>query len=107
MGLTRNLIRNDTFRQQFLERLSYHMANTLSDEHVLGRIDELEALLLPEVQRERDRWGSSVSSWQTCVNGLRTFITGNDHLGSLVDQLRTYIGLTNAEAEQYFGRWDG
>ena len=106
MGLTRNLIRNETFRQQFLERLSFHMANTLSDEHVLARIDELETLLLPEVERERARWGSSVSSWQTCVNGLRAFITDNDHLGSLVDQLRIYIGLTGAEAETYFARWD-
>ena len=106
MGLTRNLIRNETFRQQFLERLSFHMANTLSDEHVLARIDELETLLLPEVERERARWGSSVSSWQTCVNGLRAFITDNDHLGSLVDQLRIYIGLTDTEAETYFARWD-
>lgn len=106
MMITNNMMNNAQFRQKFLERLSYHMANALSNEHVLGRIDELEQLLLPEIERERDRWGGSLTGWQSAVNRLRTFITDHDHLGDIVDHLKVYIGLTNEEIETYFKEWD-
>lgn len=106
LTITRSLIQNEAFREQFLERLSYHMENTLSNESVLARIDEYEALLAPEVPRERARWGGSYAGWQSKVEELRSFIVDYDHLGQIVDQLRNFIGLTQEEAETYFARWD-
>ncbi len=106
MMITNNMMNNPKFRQRFLERLSYHMKNALSNEHVLGRIDELEQLLLPEIPRERERWGGSLTGWQSAVNRLRTFITDQDHLGDIVDHLKVYIGLTSEEIETYFKEWD-
>lgn len=107
LGLTRNLIKNPQFRQQFLKRLSYHMEHTLSNENVLAQIDFYEALLDPEVPRERNRWGGSYLGWQLKVQELRDFITEYDHLGSFAGQLRSFIGLTEQEAETYFARWGG
>lgn len=105
--LTRPLMKNPGFRQQFLERLSYHMSNTLSTENVLARIDYYHDLLAPEVERERRKWGGTVSSWEWQVDRLRNFITKSDHLRDLVSHLVDYIGLTREEIDTYFGRWYG
>lgn len=103
--LTRNLMENPTFRQQFLERLSYHMQHTLSDENVLARIDYYYNLLEPEVPRERRMWGGTMETWEWQVDKLRNFILEYDHLGSMVDRLVRYIDLTQEEIDTYFWRW--
>ncbi|MBQ4600251.1 MAG: lamin tail domain-containing protein [Oscillospiraceae bacterium] len=106
MMITNNMMNNAQFRQQFLERLSYHMGNALSNQNVLARIDYFEQLLLPEIPRERDRWGGTLEGWKNMVQRLRNFITNNDHLGDIVDHLKVYIGLTSNEIETYFKEWD-
>lgn len=103
--LTQNLMRNPTFRQKFLERLSYHMEHTLSTENVLARIEYYYELLAPEVTRERNMWGGTFETWEEQVDRLRNFITEYDHLGSMVDRLVRYIGLTQEEIDTYFWRW--
>ncbi len=102
---TMKIIKNPTFRQQFLERLSYHMERTLSNENVLARIDYYEQLLSPEVPRERARWGGTYDGWLWQVNKMRRFITEWDHMADMVARLQRYIGLTQAEIDQYFWRW--
>ncbi len=105
LRLTTRIMRNPAFRQRFLERCSYHMANTLSNENVLATIDYYEQLLAPEVERERARWGGTYNGWLSYVNSLRRFITQHDHLGDMVRRLQRYIGLTQEEIDTYFGRW--
>lgn len=105
LRITQRLIRNPEFRQRFLERLSYHMEHTLSNENVLATIDYYQQLLEPEVARERARWGGTVGGWNWQVNRLRNFITNRDHLGDIVWRLSRYIGLTQTEIDSYFGRW--
>lgn len=105
LGLTMELIKNPTFRQQFLERLSYHLEHTLSNENVLARIDYYEKLLAPEVARERARWGGTYDGWQYQVNTLRRYLTEHDHIAEIAARLQKYMGLTSGEKEQYFGRW--
>lgn len=103
--LTQSLMKNPTFRQKFLERLSYHMENTLRTENVLARIDYYHDLLAPEVKRERKKWGDTYENWEGYVNKMRNFITEYDHLGDIVDHLVRYIGLTDKEIDTYFRRW--
>ena len=71
---------------------------------MLGRIDEFAALLAPEIARERERWGGFVEHWEADVARIRTYLTRYDHEGLLVESLRASIGLTDEEAERYFGR---
>ncbi len=105
LRITTRLMQNPTFRQQFLERLSYHMENTLSNENVLAKIDYYEQLLAPEVARERARWGGTYNGWTAQVNEMRKFVAEWDHMADLVARLQRYIGLTQAEKERYFWRW--
>ncbi len=105
LRITTRLMRNPTFRRQFLERVSYHMENTLSIENVLATIDYYEQLLDSEVPRERARWGGTYNGWKSQVNKLRRFITEWDHMGDMVRRLVRYIGLTQEEIDLYFRRW--
>lgn len=103
--LTQNLMENPTFRQKFLERLSYHMQNTLAPENVVARINYYHDLLAPEVPRERQRWSGTVAEWEWYMDKLRNFVTEHDHLADIVDHLERYIGLTQEEIDTYFWRW--
>jgi len=104
MSLTRNMMENPEFREKFLTRLSELMATTLSNEHVHSCIDSYVELLKPEVQRDRDRWDLTYAGWEYRLQEMRDFLDDN-HLQKIVQNLRRYIGLTNKEAETYFGRW--
>ena len=106
MTITKNLIKNPTFRDKFLTRLAEAMDTTLSNENVIARIEYYENLLDPEVERERARWGGSYSAWKNEVQHLKDFVVKENHLGYIPDKLKMYIGLTNAEAQKYFSRWD-
>ena len=109
LTLTRNIMKNAQFREKFLKRCSELMATTLSNEHVTERIDYYETLLTPEVPRDRQRWGGSLSRWQGKVQYLRDFINigeeGWDQMDNMINKLIDYIGLTDAEIEKYFSRW--
>ena len=109
LTLTRNIMKNAQFREKFLTRCSELMATTLSNENVTARIDYYEALLDPEVPRERKRWTSSYDAWKNKVQYLRDFINigedGYDQMGNMINKLIDYIGLTDAEIDKYFSRW--
>ena len=102
IGMTANLMENPDFRAQFLERVSYHMNNTLTDEIVIGRIDYYEKLLEPEIERERDRWGGTAAYWYRSMEVLREFVL-EDHWDRMISNLDRLIGLTSEEMETYFG----
>ena len=102
--LTRNIIKNPTFRQRFLERCQEVLETTLSTENVLKRIDELEAILDPEVKRDRARWGYNYNGWKGFVQALRNFITNQNYMGQIKTRLQNYLSMTYTEVEQYFGR---
>lgn len=101
--IPRAVLKNDTYQDYFLRRLAYQLGTTLSDENVLARIDELQELLRPEMERERARWGGSVSSWEYSVDRLRAFVTDRSRSRELIDDFSLYFGLTEAEKEAYFG----
>jgi len=106
-GITRNIIKNPEFRQKFIERVSYLLTTTLSEENVLARIDYYENLLDPEVKRERQRWNGNYNGWKNSVQTLRNFITKGQHMDNVMTRLDTYLDLTKKEIETYFPWWDG
>lgn len=109
LTLTRNIMKNAQFREKFLARTSELMATTLSNEHVVARIDYYENLLDPEVPRERKRWNGNYNAWKGKVQYLRDFIVigeeGWDQMDNMINKLIDYIGLTDAEIDKYFSRW--
>lgn len=101
--LINRLMTNARFREQLLSRYSELVSTTLSNEHVLAKIDELQALLEPEVPRERSRWGSDVDGWHYRLDELRSFITNNDYANYSANKLCSMLGASAEQKMQYFG----
>ena len=103
---TSALLSNADFRDRFCTRLAEALAGTLSEEHVLATLDSLAAEIDPEVERERERWGSSYLSWQTQLQSVRDFVT-NGWTTQIIDGAAAYCGLTPEERIAYFGEIEG
>jgi len=68
-----NLLKNEEFKNEFIQRFAYHLNHTFKTEHVLAVIDEMAKAIEPEMPRHLSRWGGSMKSWHKQVEVLRDF----------------------------------
>ncbi len=98
------LLKNEDFRQRFLERFSAAIKGPLSNEAILAKIDLLQQTISPEMPRNETRWSLlSVTSWERYVNRIRSMITDYDWQQYSIDNVCDIFGLTEAEIAEYFG----
>lgn len=101
--LAKALLANEDFRTNLLEQLSYALTGNLSNEHVLARIDAIEAELTPEISRDRDRWGGSLEKWQYMVEDLRIYVNHDVGRASLlVTSIKNKLNLSQDTVNFYF-----
>lgn len=103
-ALTRGLMRNESFRQEFVERFAYHLNNTFEVNRVLERIDELAVNIEGELPRHFARWGGSMDSWHREVQLLRNF--ARQRTGHVLRHIQSWFGLTSEEM-RIFDAWSG
>ena len=72
--MARRLLDNEQYRSRLIEQMSAAFAGPMSEESVLALIDEYEAILAPEIPRDRLRWGGSTESWEHMVQELRNYV---------------------------------
>lgn len=101
--IPRAVLKNPAYRDYFLKRLAYQLETTLSDRNVLARIDLLEQILAPEMEREKNRWGGSFRDWQMYVERLRDFVREPGRSREVALDFSGYFGLTEEEIRSYFG----
>lgn len=104
-AIIRSLMKNSEFRALFLARMDLHFANTVSNEQVLTRIDEIVAEIEHDMQYNVVRWPeyhSSVSEWLVKVDIIRSYAVP-DYFDNLKRQCITVLGLTADEVRAYFG----
>lgn len=99
-ALTRNLFKNEQFRQRFVEILSEMLETTWTEERLLNKIDELYEKLLPEMPRNQKRWGLSMSNWEKNIEDLREF--AKNRKSYLLRQTKSFFKLSNEEMKEYF-----
>ena len=98
--------KNPDFMDRLLKRYAEVWDTVLSNESIVGMIDEMADEIRDEMPRERSIWGDSnnnVANWERNVNILRSYILDNDlqHLG--VRRLCQVLGVSDAQRAQYFG----
>lgn len=93
------LMNNPQFKEQFLRRLAWQMNHIWTEEHVNARIDQIQAMIAPDMVKDCQRWGRSYSHWEQSVASLRTFAQSrNDYL---LPYIRDYFGLSQAQMASY------
>ena len=87
--LFRNLLKNEGFRNEFVQRYAYHMNTTFQPDRLLSFINQFQARLAPEIPRHITKWGgqkdpdaletwmspifNSVARWEQNIEQLRRF----------------------------------
>ena len=70
--LIMGLLENDDFRRQFIERFAEHINYTYDTTRVVERINEIYAILDPEMEQDRTHWNEEYEkspSWYKALAG--------------------------------------
>jgi len=73
--IVRNLLENDEFEHYFIIRFADLLNSNLKPTNTVPVIDSLQNNLLSDVYHQIDRWGSSLSNWNTKVQELRNYVS--------------------------------
>ena len=93
------LLPNEEFKEQFIRRIAWQMENVWTEENINGRIDEISAMIQPDVQKDCERWNVKYSLWESSVEHLRTF--AHDRNRYFIGFVQKYFKLTDAQMRQY------
>ena len=65
---------NSTFKQLYYSRYADMMNTVYSCENMINTLDKMLAVIEPEMPRQIQRWGGTMTEWQENVNSLKDFI---------------------------------
>jgi len=66
---------NPDFRQLYYSRQADLMNTVYSCENMMSTLDRMLAVIEPEMPRQIDRWGGSMSQWESNVQRMKDFIS--------------------------------
>ena len=86
------LMSNETFNQYYIARYADLSNTVFSCDFMQAHLDSLINLIEPEMQRQVDKWGGSMTDWQENVQTLRDYI--NDRCAEITDGMIDCYDLT-------------
>ena len=98
----RKLLQNSDFRQLVIERFSALYGNVLSNENLISKIEAYRAILMPDMQRDHDRWYLETAVWNRCLNNLEELFTKDDWQGRALDNFCQILNISAEERALYF-----
>lgn len=92
--LLRSLLTNDSFKELFIARFSFHLSNTFCENRVISIINSFETLFEPEIQEHIDRWNypSDVNDWENKVSILKEFARNRPEY--MADNIQNFFNLS-------------
>ena len=86
------MIKNEDFKEEFVQRFFYHLTTTFEGGNVLKELDEIEQTYRPLMVDHINRWNypGSMNLWNESIQGLRGFIIKRPAV--MVQQLMKYLG---------------
>ena len=71
--LFRNLLSNEKFKRQFINRFADLLNTTFCTERTLQYIDSLATIYATEIKRHHERWSQSAKTWDEDIESMREF----------------------------------
>lgn len=101
--LINRLLANKEFRALFLQRLSHHLQNTFSQKNATAVFDALVAKIRPEMKLNCQRWPKlSYEQWEKNIADFRKKFADKPKV--MLNDLRSYLHITDAENKKYFSK---
>ncbi len=98
-----SLMKNPECRETFLKRYAYLMNTILNEETFLKKLEEIVALIEPEMERDRTLWGYKYSSWVKRVDEIRDFFRDGARDKTILTAIKSQFSLSDSEMKKYFG----
>lgn len=98
------LLKNADFKDRFLKRYAYLMNTVLNEYTVNKKIDEFKALMEPEMEKDRQRWGFTMQGWYDNLEKLKDYCRNDKRTKTVLKGLKNYFGLSEEKMMDYFGR---
>lgn len=113
--LPRSLFKSTEFRQQFLARSAQLLNTVYTPMNVLNRINECEARIRPEIERDISKWPfpmtqdrldflsteDSILVWEENITQMKDF--AKDRRGYMISFIARFYDLTTEETVRVFG----
>ncbi len=71
--IIRNLLKNDSIREEYVNRFSHYLNTIFHPNQVIPLIDSIQNGIREEIPYHFDRWRSSMEKWEDKVEGLRKY----------------------------------
>lgn len=98
--LLKSLMKNENFKQTFLERLAFNLNYVWNEKNMIARLNELIELIKPEMKRNQERWNLTYDYWEEECKNIKDFIKKRRKF--LIEQSASFFGLTNKDSKKYF-----
>ena len=97
------ILRNKVGRDAFLKRYDELMDTILNEEYITAYLDELVASIESEIPADRERWGRTVSHWESEIERLYDYVRDGKRNRRVLNDLKEYFGLDSDDMAYYFG----
>ncbi len=91
--LFRNLLKNDTFKQRFIDYFTLCLGSVYKTDRVTGVIDSVAAMIRPEIPYNKAKWGTT-GGFEGSVSNFKSF--AKNRPGSLIQIIKNYFSLGDA-----------
>ncbi len=93
-----SLLENPQFKEKFLRRMAWQMETIWNKEQMFERIDYLENLIRPDMERDIARWNESLDFWNTKLRYLRYVVENRSHW--VYTYLKNYFHLSDQQMQE-------
>ncbi|PKM63366.1 MAG: hypothetical protein CVU97_00050 [Firmicutes bacterium HGW-Firmicutes-21] len=94
-ALINALLKNPSFKEDFLRRMAWQLENIWTTENVTARITEIKELIRHDMVRDCEKWGRTYTNWQNHVDSLITF--QKNRPAEIYKQMKSYFSLSDAK----------
>lgn len=106
--LINGLLKNESYRKLFYERLAYCLDHVYTQERITEAIDGFISVIGADINKNINRWGKSYSNWTYQVSLMRDFISTHNNRGKtrkmqMLDEAYRLFELTPEDMQTYFG----
>lgn len=93
------LLTNPEFKDYFLKRFAWQINNVWTEEIIFARMDEIKALIEPDMAKECARWGQNIKVWYDHIDTMRYFVENRNKY--IIQDIQNYFLLTDEEMAAY------
>lgn len=97
--LINGLLKNQTFFDDFMERMAWQCNHVWTEENINARIDDIVSAIEADMGKDCRRWGVDYEQWQRNIEQLRSF--ARKRTSHVIMEIADYFHLSEEQMREY------